>query len=76
MFRGGGAAIVEGESISHARLLAVVNDLCRASHFLEGYPIDPGLVEMIPNDFIWRRLSQQQANDMFEILKDGPRKAA
>jgi hypothetical protein len=71
MFRGGGAAIVEGESIGHARLLAVVNDLCRASHFLEGYSIDPD-----PDDFIWRRLSRQQASDMLEILKDSPRKAA
>jgi hypothetical protein len=76
MFRGGDAAIVEGESITHARLLAVVNDLCRASHFQEGYAIDPELSEMIPEDFLWCRLSQPQASDFLQILKDGPRKAA
>jgi hypothetical protein len=75
-FRDGDAVIIEGESLSHARLLAVANDLCKASHFVEGYPVDPALVEMIPEDFIWRRLSRQQASDMLKVLKDGPRKAA
>jgi hypothetical protein len=74
MFRDGGAVIVEGESITHARLLAVANDLCRASQFLDGYPIDPDLVEMIPEDFKWRRLSRQQADDMLAAMKDGHQK--
>jgi hypothetical protein len=74
VFRDGGAVIVEGESIAHARLLAVVNNLCRASQFLEGYPIDPGLIEMIPEDFTWRRLSRQQADDMLAVMKDGHQK--
>jgi hypothetical protein len=74
MFRDGGAVIVEGESITHARLLAVANDLCRASQFLEGYPIDPGLIEMIPEDFTWRRLSRQQADDMLAVMKAGHQK--
>jgi hypothetical protein len=74
MFRGGSAAIIEGESLSHARLLAVANDLCRASHFVEGYSIDPALVEMIPEDFIWRRLSQQQADNMLAVMKAGHQK--
>jgi len=74
MFRDGGAVIVEGESVTHARLLAVANDLCRASQFLEGYPIDPGLVETIPEDVKWRTLSRQQANDMLALMKDGHQK--
>jgi hypothetical protein len=74
MFRDGGAVIVEGESITHARLLAVANDLCRASQFLEGYPIDPGLIGMIPEDLTWRRLSRQQADDMLAVMKDGHQK--
>jgi hypothetical protein len=75
-FRDGGAVIIEGESIIHARLLAAVNDLYQASHFVEGDPIDPALVEEIPQDFIWRSLSRQQASDMLRVLRDGPRKAA
>jgi hypothetical protein len=75
-FRDGDAVIIEGESISHARLLAVANDLCKASHFVEGHPVDSALVEMIPEDFIWRRLSRQQASDVWKVLTDGPRKAA
>jgi hypothetical protein len=74
VFRGGGAVIVEGESITHARLLAVVNELCRASQFLEGYPIDHGLIEMIPEDFKWRRLSRQQAGHMLAVMKDDRQK--
>jgi hypothetical protein len=74
MFRDGGAVIVEGESITHARLLAVANDLCRASQFLNGYPVDPDLVEMVPEDFKWRRLSRQQADDMLAAMKDGHQK--
>jgi len=56
VLRGGGAVIVEGESIAHARLLAVMNELGRASQFDEGYPIDPDLAAMIPEDFIFRKL--------------------
>jgi hypothetical protein len=53
-FRGGGAVIVEGESLSvtHARLLAIVNELGRVSQFDEGYAIDADLAKMIPEDFI------------------------
>jgi hypothetical protein len=52
-----------------------VNDLCQPSHFAEGHPIDSALVEMIPEDLIWRKLSPQQANSVL-ILKDSPQKAA
>jgi hypothetical protein len=74
MFRDGGAVIAEGESITHARLLAVANDLCRASQFLEGYPIDPSFIEMISEDFTWRRLSRQQADHMLAVMKDSRQK--
>jgi hypothetical protein len=43
---------------------------------VEGHLVDSALVEMIPEDFIWRRLSRQQASDMLKVLTDGPRKAA
>jgi hypothetical protein len=70
-FRGGSAVIVEGESLIHARALAVANELGRASEFDDGYAIDPDLAEMIPEDFIWRKLSPKEAADVLTMLKDG-----
>jgi hypothetical protein len=67
--RGGSAVIVEAESMTHARLLAVVNDMGRASHFTDGYPIDPHLLEMIPEDLIERKLSPAEANGLLDRLR-------
>jgi hypothetical protein len=47
-FLGGGVAIMEATSLAQARLLAVVNGLGRASHFVEGYSINPDLAALIP----------------------------
>jgi hypothetical protein len=70
-FRGGSAVIVEGNSVTHARLLAIANELGRASQFKDGYAIDPDLAEMIPDDFTWRKLSSKEAADILMMLKDG-----
>ena len=70
-FRGGSAVIVEGNSITHARVLAEANELGRASQFEHGYAIDPDLAEMIPDDFTWRKLSPKEAADILMMLKDG-----
>jgi hypothetical protein len=35
------AVIVEAETLTHARLLAAANQVCRASLFDEGFPIKP-----------------------------------
>jgi hypothetical protein len=67
--RGGCAAIVEAESLAHARLLAVVNDMGRASHFTDGYPIDPHLLELIPEELIERKLSSAEANELLDQLR-------
>jgi hypothetical protein len=67
--RGGGAAIVEAESMVHARLLAVVNDIGRASHFTDGYPIDPHLLELIPRELIERKLSPAEADGLLDQLR-------
>jgi hypothetical protein len=75
-FCGGSAVIVEGNSITHARVLAAANELGRASHFEDGYAIDPDLAEMIPDDFTWRKLSPKEAADVLKMLKDGlPRRS-
>jgi hypothetical protein len=67
--RGGSAVIVEAESMAHARLLAVVNDMGRASHFTDGYPIDPHLVELIPGELIERKLSPAEADELLDQLR-------
>jgi hypothetical protein len=74
--RGGSAVIVEAESMAHARLLAVVNDMGRASHFTDGYPIDPHLRDLIPEELIERKLSPTEATELLDRLRmselDGP----
>lgn len=71
-FRGEGTAvIVEAESLTHARLVAVANDLCRPSLFDEGYAVDPDLVTMIPKGFIGRNLSRNEARDLLNLLSGG-----
>jgi hypothetical protein len=70
-FRGGGAVIIEGISIAHARLLAAVNEFGRASNFIEGYPIDPEFIELIPEDYIGRELLPAEAKELLELLKHG-----
>ncbi len=73
-FRGEGAAvIVEAESLTHARLVAVAKDLCRPSLFDEGYAVDPDLVTMIPKDLIGRNLSRTEARDLLTLLSGGAR---
>jgi hypothetical protein len=65
-FRGGPAVIIEGKSAAHARLLAVANELGRASHFVEGFPIDSELVELIPENATFRTLPPVEAGKLLE----------
>jgi hypothetical protein len=67
-FRGGTAVIVEADSLVHARLLAAVNELGRASQFHEGYPIDANLAAKIPDELIWRMLSREDAGEILQKL--------
>jgi hypothetical protein len=70
-FLGGRAVIIEGESLAHARLLATVNGFGRASQFIDGYAIDPHLMELIPTDYIGWTLSRADANDLLRQLRLG-----
>jgi hypothetical protein len=72
-FLGGRAVIIEGESLAHARLLATVNEFGRASQFIDGYAIDPHLMELIPSDYIGRTLSRADANALLQQLRLGNR---
>jgi hypothetical protein len=68
-FKNTGAAIIEAESMTHARLLVAVKGLVRASHFVEGCQIDPEYIPLIPGEAIGRRLSADEARDLLMLLK-------
>jgi hypothetical protein len=70
-FNGEGAVIIEGKSLTHARLLAATHELGRASQFLTGYPIDPELVELIPAGCISRKIPPVEAAELLSLLKNG-----
>jgi hypothetical protein len=76
-FKDTGAAIIEAESMAHARLLVAMKGLVRASHFVEGCQIDPGYIPLIPAEAVGRRLSADEAHDLLMLLKRGlPRQGA
>jgi hypothetical protein len=70
-FKDTGAAIIEAESMAHARLLVAMKGLVRASHFVEGCQIDPEYIPLIPDEAIGRRLSADEAHDLLMLLKRG-----
>jgi hypothetical protein len=65
------AVIVEAETLTHARLLAAANQVCRASLFDEGWAIKPSLRAQIPTEFIGRALSQDETADLLSTLTIG-----
>jgi hypothetical protein len=65
------AMIVEAETLTHARLLAAANQVCRASQFDEGWAIKPAMREQVPSDFIGRTLSQDETADLLSTLTIG-----
>jgi hypothetical protein len=69
-FRGGSVVIVTAASLVHARLLAAI-EFDHASHFVEGYPIDPDLEELIPVHSVGRMLSPLESRDLIKLLKYG-----
>jgi hypothetical protein len=70
-FKDTGAAIIEADSMIHARLLVAVKGLVRASHFVEGCQIDPEYIPLIPGEAIGRRLSADEAHELLMLLKRG-----
>jgi hypothetical protein len=55
--------------LAHARLLATVNEFGRASQFIDGYAIDPHLMELIPPEDVGRTLSRADANALLQQLR-------
>jgi hypothetical protein len=67
-----GAAIVEAETMSHARLRVAVKGLITASSFIGGCQIDPEFIPLIPDESIGRKLSREDTSELLELLKHGP----
>jgi hypothetical protein len=67
----GGVVILTAASLAHARLLAAI-EFGYASHFVEGYPISPDLVELIPGHSVGRMLSPLESRELIKLLKYGP----
>jgi hypothetical protein len=71
-----GVVIIEAASLAHARLLAAQCAFSRASQFVEGYPINPDLVALVPGNSIGRMLSPLEVREVIKLLKYGPQKYA
>jgi hypothetical protein len=67
-----GSAIIEAETMTHARLRLAVNGLVRASLFVGGCQIDPEFIPLIPDESIGRKLSRERSSELLELLKHGP----
>ena len=67
-----GAAMVEAESMIHARLRVAVKGLVRASSFIGGCQIDPEFIPLIPDESIGRKLSREHPSELLGLLKHGP----
>jgi hypothetical protein len=67
-----GSAIVEAESITHARLRVAVKGLIKASLFVGGCQIDPEFIPLIPNESIGRKLTREHTSGLLELLKHAP----
>ena len=66
-----GAAIIEAESMAHARLRVAVKGLVRASSFIGGFQINPEFIPLIPDESIGQKLSREHASELLEMLKNG-----
>jgi hypothetical protein len=67
-----GSAIIEAETMIHARLRVAVNGLVRSSLFIGGCQIDPEFIPLIPDESIGRKLSREHSSELLELLKHGP----
>jgi hypothetical protein len=70
-FFGGDVVIIEAASLAHARLLAALNELGRASHFAEGHSISSELAALIPDNFLRRKLSRTETRQLLKLLEPG-----
>jgi hypothetical protein len=71
-----GVAIVEGETISAARLRAITSGVAVGARFTVGHPLDQRCRAMLAPDQIGRMLSAAEAADLAKRFeRDAPKKA-
>ena len=68
-FKGGTAAILQAETLVHARLLAAADKVARAYLFDAGFQVDPEFEQMIPDDLIGRTLARDEVTDLQRWLR-------
>src|SRR5262244_3957068 len=71
-----GAAIIEADSMAHARLRTAVKGLVRASSFIGGYQINPEFIPLIHDKSIGQKLSREHTSELLEMFKNGPPQSA
>jgi hypothetical protein len=65
------AAVIRADTLIQARLVAAADGVGRASHFDEGFAIDPEYAGQIPPSLIGRQLSGDEAADLLTLLMIG-----
>jgi hypothetical protein len=71
-----GVAIVEGDTLSAARLRATVSGVATGAKFTVGHPLDERCREMLTPDQIGRMLSAGEAAELAKRFeRDAPKKA-
>jgi hypothetical protein len=68
-FFDGGVVIIEGSSLTHARILAAQRELGRVSDFAHGHFISSERCALIPPDFVGRMLSPSEAEALREYAR-------
>jgi len=67
-FLNGGVFIIEASSLIHARILAAARGIGRVAQFAEGHVINEEQAALIPQDFIGRMLSSEEARRVRDIV--------
>jgi hypothetical protein len=75
-FLHGGVVIIEGSSLTHARMLAAQRELGRVSGFAHGHFIGSERRALIPHDFVGRMLSPSEAERLREYVRISSRETA
>jgi hypothetical protein len=63
-----GVAIIEAPSLYHARMQAAVRGIGRVADYSEGNEIDAEHAALVPQEYIGRRLSPEEARQLIERI--------
>ena len=72
----GGVVLIEGSSLTHARIRAAQRELGRVSDFAHGHFISSERRALIPHEFVGRMLSPSEAEKLREYVRISGREPA